>query len=58
MRNIDRNWETYERMLRWFEAKYNKGEIDDHTYLVHVKKITRSMQEMIIYSKESFDLLT
>ncbi|MFW6302226.1 MAG: hypothetical protein ACOC01_01770 [Bacteroidales bacterium] len=50
MIQIDKQWDTYQQIIKWFVAKYRKGEISRSMYISHVSKTSRMMQEMIINS--------
>jgi len=48
MKNYESQWENYQQIIRWFEAKYRKKEISKSVYIAHVGKAARMMQEMVI----------
>ncbi|MFO7879679.1 MAG: hypothetical protein ACQES0_08470 [Bacteroidota bacterium] len=52
MKQIEKQWDTYQQIIRWFEAKYRKQEISRSMYISHVSKTSRMMQEMIINSNK------
>ncbi len=48
MGHTDKQWNVYMQILRWLEAKYRKGEIEESLYLSHIKLTNYKMQKMVI----------